>query len=146
MATKRIPPVPEDQLPELRRSSDITWGQWECYAGKDAGKLHYILIHASTNRLTQCAIRRACNMMGYDKPMSWPGYRVEFTPDSEIGKALLGTPNGRAVAYFLSQHRDTLGHKVVTHMDMFFMRSFHQPLEVCFLFYIQQAHRHDSTR
>ncbi|KAF1844111.1 uncharacterized protein K460DRAFT_262190, partial [Cucurbitaria berberidis CBS 394.84] len=109
--------VPEDQMPELQRSSDITWGQWKMCAGEKAENLHHIIIHASTNTTTQRAIRRACHELGKDRPMVWPGYRIRL--DTEVGKALLGTPNGRAVPYFLSQHRATLGHKVVVEMDIF---------------------------
>ncbi|CAO2652348.1 Nn.00g006310.m01.CDS01 [Neocucurbitaria sp. VM-36] len=144
MSTKRYPPLTAEELPDLRRSSDITWGQWLMCAGEKAGNLHHILIHASTNPLTMRAIRRACQMLGKDKPTVWPGDRIKL--NTEIGKALLGTPNGRAVPYFLSHHRATLGHKAVFEMNLFFTESDLFLAEACFLFYIQSADRHDSAQ
>jgi hypothetical protein len=37
----------------------------------------------------------------------WPGVKFEMTTD--IGKAALATPHGRAVLFFLAQHKDILG-------------------------------------
>lgn len=110
-------------------------------AGDKAANLRFILIHASTNALTQRAIQRACIMLNKDKPTLWPGDRIDV--DSEIGKALLGTPNGRAVAYLLSQHRETLVNVTIHQFTVFLMKSWEMSSQACFLFQLQL--RKDST-
>lgn len=45
--------------------------------------------------------------------------RKIYTMDSDEGKAILATPNGRGVAWMLIQHRDLMGQKRVKSMSVF---------------------------
>ncbi|QDS73117.1 hypothetical protein FKW77_001062 [Venturia effusa] len=47
----------------------------------------------------------------------WPG--KTFSMDSEAGKVLLGSPNGRGVAWFLLQHKMAFGLKTITSAVVF---------------------------
>ena len=87
MATKRNPPVPQDQLPQLQRASDITYGMWKDKAGDKVGGIRYILNWGVQNAQTQAVIRRALDSMGEDLNY-WPG--VSWPADSEQAKAILG--------------------------------------------------------
>jgi hypothetical protein len=46
--------------------------------------------------------------------------RVEFSMDTDAGKALLGSPNGRGVGYLLAQHKSTFGAKGTVNKVTFF--------------------------
>jgi hypothetical protein len=45
---------------------------------------------------------------------AWPGR--DFGPQSEEFAALLASPNGRGVAWFLAQHKAQLGHKTISNV------------------------------
>lgn len=47
----------------------------------------------------------------------WPGNTVEFNDD--IGKAALGTPHGKAISWFLAQHRTLFGLNEVKSVILF---------------------------
>ncbi|KAJ4346296.1 hypothetical protein N0V95_005506 [Ascochyta clinopodiicola] len=104
-AQERTPPVGKDGLPALQRYSDVAWLFWARQA-TNKNKLKYFFTISITNEHTQRAIRRALKTTN-KKYGPWPG--ATFSTNSEAGKALLGSPNGRAHGYFLAQHKPQLG-------------------------------------
>ncbi|KAF9692231.1 hypothetical protein EKO04_009605 [Ascochyta lentis] len=104
-AEERTPPIGRDGLPALQRYSDVAWLFWaEQAASKN--QLKYFVTVAITNEQTQCAIRRALKNVNKEYG-PWPG--TTFSTDTDEGKVLLGSPNGRAHGYFLAQHKSQLG-------------------------------------
>jgi len=94
----------DQKLSELKHWSDVTYLEWASNQTTAPHKLDYIcrmcVTNADTRRIVWQAFKSAVgdgsDMMS-DKT---------FPMTSEQGKAILGTPNGRGVAYFLINHKD----------------------------------------
>lgn len=115
MGRSKSPPV--DQLPDLRQSSDIMWGQWRLHAGARASQIKYYIINAITNSDTGPVIQRAVESGKVAPLKKWPG--ASFGMETDEGKALLGTPVGVGVGFLLAQHKAQLGNKVISKVDVF---------------------------
>ncbi|PSN73341.1 hypothetical protein BS50DRAFT_185402 [Corynespora cassiicola Philippines] len=135
-------PFPMNELPHLRQSSDIFWGMWEAYILRDRdNRVHlvdnvkYYFSMSITNHETLRIISRVLDNVGL--PLEpWPGVKIDM--NTENGKALLGSPNAVALAYFLIQHKDEgLGNRVVTGVSLFHGDTDHKA--PCFVFYIDAA-------
>lgn len=109
-AKEQKPPLePTDPLPDLKRWSDVAYLVWaaECQKkGKDVSSLRYVFSSPVENAETRGIIARAMDTA--HEPPLWPG-RKEYTMDSDEGKAILGSPNGRGAALLLIQHKATMG-------------------------------------
>ena len=83
-------PVPLDELPALRASSDIAWAYWNRI--QDGDKLNKIKFFASMsiiNSETEQVIDRILKNKGLDEvPPNPPGFLI--TPESEEYLALMG--------------------------------------------------------
>ncbi|KAF2728424.1 hypothetical protein EJ04DRAFT_569550 [Polyplosphaeria fusca] len=123
MGTHRTPLLSGDGLPSMQRLCDIVWGLWATQA--DGHDLKYIIIQDIMNWLTLGINREAHNRKGeQDDP--WPG--VEFSTDSDEGKALMASPNGYGVAYLLIQHKKQLGkYRKVSKITMYDTRGDDEP-------------------
>ncbi|EMD94635.1 hypothetical protein COCC4DRAFT_147813 [Bipolaris maydis ATCC 48331] len=112
-AGKRSPNL--EDLPALRAFSDILWGYW-VRDNAHVGNVRFLFMigisNDVTNRLIASALRDVQQTLG-----EWPG--TEFGMGTEQGKALLGSPNGAAFAYFLMQHKAQLGQKIITKVTVF---------------------------
>ncbi|KAH6639024.1 hypothetical protein C7974DRAFT_448848 [Boeremia exigua] len=108
--------APMDELPALRQISDMAWGAWrrKHLDGQNLGKIRKFMVHTIINDITMDLIDEALKTyvlapgeirLGY-VPF-YPG--VTFDMNSEEGAAMLGSPNGIAVGYFLAQHKTQLG-------------------------------------
>jgi hypothetical protein len=82
---------PEDELPELRRASDIMYGLWKTYLeGSRTDSLRYVMTVQITNEKTKSIIVRA---VGEGKISEWPGTYIgvgETNTLNEAALALLG--------------------------------------------------------
>ncbi|ORY08187.1 hypothetical protein BCR34DRAFT_616466 [Clohesyomyces aquaticus] len=108
---KQKPPIDpaKDPLPDLQHWSDVAYVLWkdECEKKeKDLSSIRYIFSSPARNPETQGLVARA--MDNTSPPPSWSG-RKEFTMDTDEGKAILGSPNGRGAAMMLIQHKATMG-------------------------------------
>ncbi|KAF3030374.1 hypothetical protein E8E11_000257 [Didymella keratinophila] len=102
------PQVLKKDLPELQRASDLAWLSWAHFA-EPKNHLKYFFNVAIANEDTQKAIRTV--LKNTDTAYGpWPG--VIFSTDTDEGKVLLGTPNGRRHGYFLAQHKAALGNNM----------------------------------
>ncbi|KAH7091636.1 hypothetical protein FB567DRAFT_436058 [Paraphoma chrysanthemicola] len=101
-------------LPALRASSDIAWGLWN---RENSGNLKGVRKFLSVNVINedgQAIITKALG--GFPEP--WPG--KDFSPTTDAGKALLGSPNGIAAGFFLAQHKTQLGgNKYISKITVF---------------------------
>ncbi|KAK5721358.1 Mitochondrial import inner membrane translocase subunit tim8 [Elasticomyces elasticus] len=115
-AAKKLPPVKLGPAPPMSRLSDVLWLQWKVAVeakGGDLGNVKYFLRHQVMDK-TSDAILNTIAAMPDEKVVAWPGNEYYFTdpegsPKRQIAQALLGSPNGVAVAFFLMQHRVQIG-------------------------------------
>ncbi|KAK4991787.1 hypothetical protein LTR50_001604 [Elasticomyces elasticus] len=117
--SEQVPPV--TRLPELKALSDVMFLQWQALCGKSKVSpktlkyyLSSFIVNETTNRIIEEALRRVGKPY---PPAKWPGTTFLMTGDE--GKAILATPNGRAIAWFLAQHKTQLGNKSVKQVTVF---------------------------
>lgn len=97
-ANKRIPP--------LNRQSDVMWAVWKAIA-RFPNDLRYIGRDTITNDDTRGIMNDIFKKGPMGKSVAWPGLTFEI--DREEAQALLGTPNGLAIAYILADRAKELG-------------------------------------
>ncbi|KAL9620228.1 MAG: hypothetical protein Q9160_005237 [Pyrenula sp. 1 TL-2023] len=93
----------------------ITFKNWRDLAGRDAGKLKWIIRDTISNTETRTVISKALSKANIDpdRPFSKKQVAV-FEPSDESFKALAGTDNGRGVFYMLGRYHNEMGNlKVV---------------------------------
>lgn len=95
------------RAPPLKKLSDVLFIKWQSLGGDIQNLKYFIRLHIK-NDMTRGRIKDA---VGEVVPR-WPGVTYEMT--EEKGQALLGTPNGIGVAYFLIQHKPQLGIRAPT--------------------------------
>lgn len=122
-ARQRNPPVPDWQMPALRSLSDIQYAIWaaEFTTVNGINSLEWYFIASILNEETRQLIRGALIQAGHngqELPLTpWPGLWVPG--NSLTGLTLLGSPLGRTLAYFLIQHKPTLGNMWVDGVVIF---------------------------
>lgn len=130
-----ITPKVTDGFPELQKASDIIYGQWYLAAGAYVANVRYIISWYVTNDRTQYLVRRALQgAQGNTLLNYYPGQT--FTMDTPAGMALLGSPNGVGAAYFLAQHKATLGQKRIYAVSVFTHSSRSYGQNPVLLFYV----------
>ncbi|TLD37918.1 hypothetical protein E2P81_ATG03593 [Venturia nashicola] len=124
---------PNAVLPNLRQWSDVAFLEWknQLEVAREPltsdGRLpvpkmilRINMMNTETLNLLDQVLRklpeaerpRGLSAWGVPTP-DWSGKKT-FTMDSEAGKVLLGSPNGRGVAWFLLQHKRAFGLKTIT--------------------------------
>ncbi|CAL8584659.1 hypothetical protein XPA_010247 [Xanthoria parietina] len=94
-------------IPELNRLSDVMWYTWDLLASSPAN-LRFIGQDTVTNGVSAVVIDEILERAGSpDAP--WPG--KTFALDTDEGLALLGIPNGVAVAWLLLDRYRTMGER-----------------------------------
>lgn len=115
---KQNPAVTGDSIVPLQRWSDLAYLGWlQTATDANVGKISSIFRVRITNQQTRQAAYRAVGKQPGDGNLpKWPGQTFKF--DSDELKALLGTPNGVGVAWFLINHKDKLGGKTVDEVTL----------------------------
>lgn len=128
-------PVPKEDYPDIKQSSDIMWAQWARLArGDNIKNLNYFFSISITNRGTRSVLKRA--LAEKQKTLEkWPGTFFEMT--EEQGQAILGmrpshftavytllisatgTPNGVGIGFILMQRKPELGNKFIKGVYVF---------------------------
>lgn len=123
-AMERNPPVPSDELPSIRTLSDLQFTIWEEAAhqlnDQAVKNLQWYFVASILNPETRQIVKGALIQMnfGHDQPLRpWPGHWVPITLDA--GRALLGSPLGKILGYFLVQHKARLGNMWVDGVVIF---------------------------
>ncbi|KAI4911999.1 hypothetical protein J4E90_006817 [Alternaria incomplexa] len=141
-----VPSVKPDEMPALKRSSDIAWGLWNRHCKESLSNINYFFTVAVANPETRKIISRA---MGQNAVPNAPGYTFRagnenfiallgmytiaafsdmFTRSSRVlniyrictNYQSLGSPNLVAVMFFLLQHKTRFGHnRWVTEIRVF---------------------------
>jgi hypothetical protein len=129
-------------LPELRHWSDVAYLQWSSLQRDAPDELKYVLRSRISERDTLAVIDELiATLPDKDRYLPWPGISFAMK-QSDGAKALLGTPNGRGVAWLPAQHRSQLGCKDVAELRMFYRaepRDCPRFRTVSLLFYIRDV-------
>lgn len=103
--------VPDDEveqyIPRLHQLSDALWEVWKRITDRPK-TLRFVASHRITNPVTSPLLDYLFERDRDSVQVPWDR-RLTFGLDSDEGKALLGTPNGVAVAWLLIHRHDTLG-------------------------------------
>ncbi|KAK5732265.1 hypothetical protein LTR17_010711 [Elasticomyces elasticus] len=126
-------------IPPLWRFSDVLWLQWKAAAqsaGESVSNIKYFIRNgvADTDSL---AVLGEIEQSGYPIK-AWPGFTFEMheggTKES-IARALLGTPNGNGIVFFLAQHLRQTGKRLTVSKVQFWGN----PADRKLLFYIEEV-------
>jgi hypothetical protein len=126
-----------EELPHIRSFSDITWAFWNRAAAGNIQNIKYFFVTTIINTETNRHIRKALKTLTPPKTEAdlWPG--TDFDMETDAGKALLGSPVGRWVGYFLMQHQRQLdGNKFISKVRLF--KSDKPGSLAFFLFYVDR--------
>jgi hypothetical protein len=120
--------------------SDIAWAFWNRVhsSSSDLQNIKYLFVTMIINKETNQHVKHALSTLSPPKEEveGWPGH--EFSMESEAEKALLGSPVGRWVGYFLIQHKRQVGdNKYISKMRVF--KSGKEGSWPYFLFYVEGA-------
>jgi hypothetical protein len=115
MGGQQKPPL--TVFPRLQAWSDIAWLQWvDLTKDLDVKNVRFVFSTPVENKASQFLIARAlATRQGV--LMSWPG--IEFDMETDERKAILGSPNGYGIPYFLITHKKQLGLKTVKKVTVF---------------------------
>jgi hypothetical protein len=104
--------------PPLTRWSDVNFLLWEqaTRTKKELRGIKYLIRYHIVNTDTQNMINEALDSTGAILS-HYPG--TVFPMTSEAGQAIMGTPNGGGVAWFLVDHKNQLGVKEVESVRVF---------------------------
>ncbi len=105
-------------IPPLERLSDVLFINWLHLAGPDPSRvaaLKYVFRFNVKNPLTKAVIK-AIETRDNSAIGAWPGRTFPLSEKAEGADAvaLLGTPNGVAVAFLLSQHKAYFPQKTIS--------------------------------
>ncbi|KAJ5663783.1 hypothetical protein N7507_004514 [Penicillium longicatenatum] len=108
----------DQRQPPLTRWSDVNFLMWEQLARnkKELRNIKYLIRFHIVNTNTKAMINQALTITGTSLT-HYPG--TVFPMSSDAGKAILGTPNGGGVAWFLVDHKNQLGVKEVESVRVF---------------------------
>lgn len=121
---RQWPPVQKSDFVPLRQWSDVTFLMWHDYCRGDPKaiqRLRYIVRENVINKQSRKIIYQAVRMSGNVLSSATLGWnaRVTFDMDTAYAQAILSTPNGQGVAWFLAQHKAQLGQKTITQIVLF---------------------------
>ncbi|KAI7314535.1 hypothetical protein KC326_g5001 [Hortaea werneckii] len=124
---RKSPPMVASEIVPLKQWSDVTFIQYQDYCKRRdtttstfeaclrglRGVMRANVVSAKTKELANEALQKSGKVL-----TSWD-QRTTWTIKEEAAQALLATPNGQGVAWFLAQHKAQLGRKVVTEVSVF---------------------------
>jgi hypothetical protein len=101
--------------PEPRRVSDVYFLMWKKYA--KPSELHQIKYFVRNHAINKTSKQIAVSAVGDDIP-EWANHK-DFDMKAPQRQAILASPNGSAIAWFLINHKNDLGVKAVTKVSVF---------------------------
>ncbi|KAF2656629.1 hypothetical protein K491DRAFT_744357 [Lophiostoma macrostomum CBS 122681] len=142
--TIRRPKVPNDELPELHRASDLVWGQWwQLSSSVNMQHLKYVITHAVVNTKSTPIMLQALRRWSRNALAEFEEWdkRATISVDSEEGAALMGIPTSKGIAHFLRDHQPEVGKHRITHIDIFTHTSPHNRNAPVLLYHIEKVPR-----
>ncbi|KAK3711897.1 hypothetical protein LTR37_009415 [Vermiconidia calcicola] len=116
----QIPPVRGEDLIPLRQWSDVTFLQWQDYCNDDPEQmreLRAVLRQDVINPVTKDIAFKVLAKNG--KELSPWGEGLQLGKDTDGTRAMIATPNGQGIVWFLAQHKRQLGRLEVTGVTVF---------------------------
>jgi hypothetical protein len=119
------------ESPPLSHSFDMSFLEWKRACDKsrtDLKSLEHIFIHVVVTASTQNVVASILHSMGKpitDRSDVWGNQlprweqKLTYQPDSDEGKALLGTVQLKGIMWMLVQHREHLGQKAIKSISLF---------------------------
>ncbi|TGO50075.1 hypothetical protein BCON_0192g00010 [Botryotinia convoluta] len=107
-------------IPDLSRWSDITYLQWAevCkFHATEVSNLNYVIQHHVTNQTTLDVINEVLKKRG--ALLGPSGCVVSMGDSNGHGAALLGTRNGKGVAWLLAQHKEAFKDLTIISVEIF---------------------------
>ncbi|KAF2092902.1 hypothetical protein NA57DRAFT_81833 [Rhizodiscina lignyota] len=114
-------------VPEVSQFSDIAYVNWDDVTQDKAGGIRGIIHPHIWNIDTMTVLYRIFTnnpdaeapkeLLSIPGSKAWPG--TTYKPDTDEFNALLGTPLGSGVAWFLIQHKEALNTKTIQHIIVF---------------------------
>ncbi|KAF1944534.1 hypothetical protein EJ02DRAFT_510192 [Clathrospora elynae] len=130
------PAVPTDQFPAIKASSDLLWAlrQEETNISKAASNINFFMSLSIETPDTLMILMRALKQVGSKLTKAGKIFDIAgtifdiagtifdiagtiFDMTGEQGKAILGSPNAVAFAYFLINHEAVLRNKIIDSVD-----------------------------
>ncbi|KAE9973062.1 hypothetical protein BLS_003773 [Venturia inaequalis] len=158
---KTPPPDPKPNLPQLAAWSDMVYLQWYWTlsslwkkpginldgSSKIPCPKQIITTSVITDSTRRILDRVRKNLREEPEGVAWPG--DSFHPDSQAGRAILGSVHGRSLAWFLIQHKQQFGNKVFTSIHLFRKNEWrktdkYQPLDYELYFEIGDVDEQDA--
>ncbi|KAI9656040.1 MAG: hypothetical protein M1821_005101 [Bathelium mastoideum] len=102
-------------LVELSRWSDVVFLEWSRLAGNNLQNINYIFAYFVSNTESQQIVARA--VQGHGNLGPWPG--ISFFPGQDEYQAVVGSPNGFGVAWFLISHKYWTLFKTISEVVVF---------------------------
>lgn len=102
---------PDFPLIPLRQYSDVIFLEWQEMARDNVKNLKYVIRSSIINQETKAVLRYIFAKRRVQLG-PWPGLHIETS--HEDAWAIMGTPNGRGVAWMLIQHKVQLGLKYIS--------------------------------
>ncbi|KAL8847846.1 MAG: hypothetical protein Q9221_007148 [Calogaya cf. arnoldii] len=97
------------KLPRMNQRSDLLWFMWDSKTDHPE-RLRYFAMDGITNDVTRPLIKEILNTHRGTQQVPW-AERATFDLNSDEGKALLASPNGLSVNWFLIHHAAVLGRR-----------------------------------
>ncbi|KAL2783350.1 hypothetical protein BJX66DRAFT_349514 [Aspergillus keveii] len=114
---------PAEDLPPLKQWSDVVFLLWQRIAGSNVQRfqhhIQYAIANTDTVRIMQKAVGEDDTFSDWESFQPLRGGGKTFRPDSDEYYALLNSPNGFGIAWFLIQHKAQLGIKTVSEITVF---------------------------
>ncbi|KAI7235303.1 hypothetical protein KC330_g4348 [Hortaea werneckii] len=111
----------EWHAPRLSKWSDVVYVvmRWQAGFGETMfGNYRWCFRAMVKNRETKAIVKQALGGR-LQNVRPWPGKSFRVSQDSEVGKALLGSPNGSGVGFMFADRKTDLGKKVVSEIIIF---------------------------
>jgi len=117
---RQFPEVTGDAVVPLKQWSDVTFLMWQEHAVANIKSLRYVFVTNIVNDDSYAIIKNVLDRHKTNIRSPWPELELEMHGQYQSdARALLGTPNGRGVAYLLATHKQQLGFKVINSVTIF---------------------------
>nr|AHG26154.1 long-chain-fatty-acid--CoA ligase [Shiraia sp. slf14] len=98
-------PIHVSHLPQLRHISDLVWEPWIKARAYGVPRIDFFAWSDIQEPLLFGIMATILIQRGLPEPELWPAMNSVVLMDSSEGRAMLGTSTGKAVAFFLIQHK-----------------------------------------
>ncbi|KAF7193642.1 hypothetical protein HII31_04988 [Pseudocercospora fuligena] len=123
MVLKEDLDIDDDEVVPLRRWSDVVWNSREDVISinknqeSEVKKIEHVFRHNIASGATQNVIRMVADVTMPEKLGEWPGLSYPISEPQAL--ALLSSPNAYGLAWFLIQHKSSMGIRYIDRINIF---------------------------